>query len=118
MTHQRRAAGEAGATVTFTENMRVTLQKDNFLTNPKNKQRFINMLSRFFQEPNCPTYHAEVEADVLIVETAVEPAREILSLWEMILIYLYCCASTPVQIASTFFSSQNQRQTPEDEFGT
>ena len=76
MTHQRRAAGKAGATVTFTENMKVTLKKDNFLANPKNKQRFINMLSRFLQEDNCPTYHAEGDADVLIVKTAVESARE------------------------------------------
>lgn len=76
MTHQRRAAGKAGATVTFTENMKVTLKKDNFLANPKNKQRFINMLSRFLQEDNCPTYRAEGDADVLIVKTAVESARE------------------------------------------
>ena len=76
MTHQRRAAGKAGATVTFTENMKVTLKKDNFLANPKNKQRFINMLSRFLQEDNCPTYHTEGDADVLIVKTAVESARE------------------------------------------
>ena len=76
MTHQRRAAGKAGATVTFTENMKVTLKKDNFLANPKNKQPFINMLSRFLQEENCPTYHAEGDADVLIVKTAVESARE------------------------------------------
>jgi len=67
MTHQRRAARKAGATVTFTENMKVTLQK------------VINMLSRFLQEPNCPTYHAEGEADIRIVETVVESAREILS---------------------------------------
>ncbi|XP_073240418.1 uncharacterized protein [Porites lutea] len=75
MTPQRRAAGKAGATVTFTENMKVTPKKDNFLANPKNKQRFINMLSRFLQEDNCPTYHAEGDADVLIVKTAVESAR-------------------------------------------
>jgi len=67
MTHQRRAAGKAGATVTFTENMKVTLKKDNFLANPKNC---------FLQEDNCPTYHAEGDADVLIVKTAVESARE------------------------------------------
>lgn len=35
MTHQGRAAGKVGATVTFTENMKVTLKKDNFLANPK-----------------------------------------------------------------------------------
>ena len=76
MTHQRRAAGKAGATVTFTENMKVTLKKDNFLANPNNKKRFINMLSRFLQEDNCATYHAEGNADVLFVKTAVESATE------------------------------------------
>ena len=76
LTHQRRAAEKAGATVTFTENMKVTLQKNNFLANPKNKQRFISMLSRFLQEDDCPTNHAEGDADVLIVKTAVVSARE------------------------------------------
>ena len=57
-------------------NMNVTLKKDNFLANPKNKQRFINMLSCFLQEDNCPSYHAEGDADVLFVKTAVESARE------------------------------------------
>jgi len=71
MTHQRRTAEKAEATVTFTENMGVTLKKDNFLANPKNKQRLRNLLSRFHQEDNCPTYHAEGDADVLTVKTAV-----------------------------------------------
>ena len=75
-THQRRAAGKVGATVTFTGNMKVTLKKDNSLANPKNKQRFINMPSRFLQEDNCPTYHAEGDADVQNVKAAVESARE------------------------------------------
>ena len=56
--------------------MKVTLKKDNFLANPKNKQRFINMLSRFLQDDNCSSYHAEGDADVLFVKTAVESARE------------------------------------------
>ena len=74
MIHQRRAAGKTGAT--FTEAMKVTLKKDNFLANPKSKQRFINMLSRFLQENNCRTYHAEGYANLLIVKTAVESAGE------------------------------------------
>ena len=45
MTQQRRASGKAASTVTFTESMSVTLKKDNFLSNPKNKQRFLSMLS-------------------------------------------------------------------------
>ena len=34
------------------------------------------MLSRFLQEDNCPTYYAEGDADLLIIKTAVESARE------------------------------------------
>ena len=34
------------------------------------------MLSRFLQEDNCSTYHAEGDAAILIVKTAVESARE------------------------------------------
>ena len=56
--------------------MKVTLKKDNLLANPKNKQRVINTLSHFLQENNCPTYHAEGDAHVLIVKTAVESARD------------------------------------------
>ena len=76
MTHQRRTAGKAEATVTLTENMKVTLKKKSFLANPKNKQRFISMPSRFLQQDICPTYHTEGDVDVLIVKTAVESVRE------------------------------------------
>jgi len=79
------------------------------------------MRSRFLQDDNCPTYHAESDADVLIVKTTVESARKrntVLVGNDTDCIHLYCCASTPVQIASTFISSQKHRQTPEDEFRT
>ena len=114
MTHQRRAAGKARATVTFMEDLIVTLKKDNFFANSKNKQWFINLLSRFLQENNCPTYYV-----VLIVgqpKNLLE--KRTLSLLEMARIYLCCCVSTPVQIAMTYISCQNQGQTPEDESGT
>ena len=76
MTHQRRAAWKAGATVTFTENKKVTLKKDNFPANPKNKQTVHQHAESLLQEDNSPTYHAEGDADVLIVKTAVESAKE------------------------------------------
>ena len=75
MTQQRRASGKAASTVTFTENMSVTLKKDNFLSNPKNKQRFLSMLSEALQNVGCITHHANGDADLLIVKTAVESAR-------------------------------------------
>lgn len=55
--------------------MKSTL-KDNFLANSKNKQPFINILSRFPRENNYPPYHDQGDADVLIAKTAVESDRE------------------------------------------
>ena len=76
MTYHRKATGKPGAAVSFAENMKVTLKKDNLLAYPNNKQRFINTLSHFLQENNCPTYHAEGDADKLIFKTVVESARD------------------------------------------
>ena len=45
MTHQRRAKGRIGPTLTFIEDMAVTVQKEQFLANSSNKQNFVNMLS-------------------------------------------------------------------------
>ena len=58
MTQQRRASGKVAATVTFTESMSVTMKKDNFLSNPKNKQRFLLMLSDALQNVEWVTHHA------------------------------------------------------------
>ena len=75
MTQQRRASGKVAATVTFTESMSITLKKDNFLSNPKNKQRFLMMLSQALQNAGCVTHHSDGDADLLIVKTAVESAQ-------------------------------------------
>ena len=40
---------------TFTESGSVTLKKDNFLSNPKNKQCFLSMLSKALQNVGCIT---------------------------------------------------------------
>ncbi|WAR15643.1 LOW QUALITY PROTEIN: hypothetical protein MAR_005748 [Mya arenaria] len=74
MTHQRRAGGSTGATVTFDEDMPVTMKKEEFLANSTNKQQFINMLSGHLQKNTCQTFHAPGDADLLIVLKAVESA--------------------------------------------
>lgn len=74
MTHQRRSKGRIGATVTFTADMTLTMKKDEFLTNRENKQKFIFMLSAVLQKANCETYHASGDADLLIVQKAVQCA--------------------------------------------
>ena len=72
MTHQRRSKGKASTTVTFTADMTCTIKKEQFLANKKNKQRFIFMLSAALQDKNCETYHASGDADLLIVQKAVQ----------------------------------------------
>ena len=67
-THQRRTGGNAGATVTFDEDMQVTMKKEQFLANKTNKQHFINMLSTKLRAQNCQTHHAAGDADLLIVQ--------------------------------------------------
>ena len=72
MTHQRRAKGRIGPTVTFTEDMAITLQKEQFLANSSNRQNFVNMLSSNLVKNNCKIYHASGDADLLIVQKAVK----------------------------------------------
>ena len=57
MVHQRRAKGQAGVAVTYTEDMKLTMKKANFLANSTNKQQFINMLGNYL-EKKCKVYHA------------------------------------------------------------
>ena len=77
MTQQRRSKGNAGATVTFTADMTITMRKEQFLANRKNKQQFIFMLSRELQKNNCKTHHASGDVDLLIVQKAVQSATTI-----------------------------------------
>lgn len=68
---QRRSCGRVGPTVEFTRDMVMKSKKDEFLSNKRNKQHFINMLSERLQEAGCRTCHATGDADVLIAQTAV-----------------------------------------------
>ena len=63
---------QAGVNVTFTEEMQLSMKKTTFLANSKNKQRFINMLSNYLEKRKCKMYHAPGDADLLIVQKAVE----------------------------------------------
>ena len=70
MTHQRRAKGQAGVTVTFTKDMQFTMKKDKFIAN----KSFINLLSAQLEKNKCKVHHAPGDADQLIVRKAVESA--------------------------------------------
>jgi len=78
MTDQKRSKGKAGAkTVTVAAIMTTTMNKDQFLANRKNKQQIIFMLSTELEKSNCKTYHAAGDANLLIVQKAVQSATTI-----------------------------------------
>ena len=64
----------SGVAVSFTKDTKLNMKKGIFLLNSTNKQQFINMLSHFL-ERYCKVYHASGDADVMIVQNAVELAR-------------------------------------------
>ena len=73
VTHIRRSRTMRNPPViNFTESMPCMLKKDAFLANPKNKQKFINLLGEKLEENRITVRHAPSDADVLIVQTAVE----------------------------------------------
>ena len=65
-THQRRA-GAYGPTVNFDSTMIAKLKKEEFIPLHRNK----------LQISGCSTIHAEGDADLLIVQTAIQPSRSI-----------------------------------------
>ncbi|KAK3882376.1 hypothetical protein Pcinc_013242 [Petrolisthes cinctipes] len=73
--HLRRSKGNAGITVTFTADMTLTMKKEPFLPNRKNKQRFLFMLSEDLQKKKCETHHALGDADLLIGKKVVQSAN-------------------------------------------
>ena len=111
MTQQSRAGGTADATVTFAESMKVNLKKEVFLSNPRNKRRFINMLSWCLQQNNCPKYQAKGDADVRIVRQPWNLLRKrTLYLSAKTWTYLSRCASTSARIARTEKKKNSKRR--------
>ena len=69
MTHQRRTGGKTATSITFSDDMKLTMKKEHFLSNSNNKQSFVNMLSRYLQKSGCHTRHSQADANLLIVQT-------------------------------------------------
>ena len=74
-THQRRAGGGVRVGVNFTTDMVISSKKDVFLSNTSNKQHFITFLGDKLMSVGCTVHHAKADADVLIVQKAVESAQ-------------------------------------------
>ena len=74
--HIRRSKSQIGNTINFSSDMTLDMKKDLFLANTQNKQRFIVSLREKFAEHKIRTLQAEGDADLLIVQTAVECAEK------------------------------------------
>lgn len=56
----------------FNESMEVPISQEKFLSNRFNKRKLIEMLIEKFEEVGIATRQSRDDADVLIVETAIE----------------------------------------------
>ncbi|XP_011859602.1 PREDICTED: uncharacterized protein LOC105557068, partial [Vollenhovia emeryi] len=70
----RRARKQQSSDIIFDENTVPTVSQEKFLSNGKNKARFINMLMKHLQLSDVTVEQAFEDADTLIVKTAIENA--------------------------------------------
>ena len=71
ITHIRRTGEETYAEIQFSSNMILSSTKDKFLSNLKNKQQIINLISQQLSIRGSNTIHANGDADLEIVKTAL-----------------------------------------------
>src|SRR6267154_730197 len=75
-THIRRNGGKSTPSVLLSVNMKLTIKKDEFLSNKMNKQHFLHMLSDNFECAGWQEIHAHGDADLLITQTAVQASEQ------------------------------------------
>ena len=111
MTHWRRSKGKARGTMMVAASMITTMKKDQFLANQKNKLQFIFMLSVELDKSNCKTYHASGDADLLMVQKAVQSAATSTTVLvgdnTDLIVLLYCHAS--LDSHDLFFSPEPKK---------
>ena len=74
--HQRRS-GVSNPSVNFDSDMVLNLKKDVFLSNTANKQRLIKLLREKLRLSECNIIPAPGDADLMIVQMAVQSAKSI-----------------------------------------
>ena len=76
VTHGRRVKGVIGTRVLFNGWTTVKSKKELFLSNPENKQDFVNLLGSHLLNKGCKVTQAPDDADVLIAMTAIKEASK------------------------------------------
>ena len=95
-TQSRRNKSSTSVEVRFTGEITCSMKKVVFLFNKTHKQRFITLLSSHLQQNNIVVIDAEADADVLVVQTAIESAASndtVLVANDKDLLVLLCCNS-------------------------
>ena len=110
MTHQRRAK-KISPTVAFTSQMPLTMNKVEFLANKVNKQKFIALLGQELEKASCTVYHASGDADVIIVQKAVQSAqtRETILIGEDTNLLVLLCYYTTPELHPLYFMSEPKK---------
>ena len=75
-THQRRAGSEIGVDIDFTPDMLLRMKKKAFLANPRNKQKFIDLLSSLLKDNGIDVKQSPGDADYDIFMSACRAALE------------------------------------------
>ena len=73
--HRRRKGGMSAPTIIFDENTTLSTRKELFLSNDDNKHNFIVLLGRYLAREGHCVFHADGDADNLIVSKAIESAQ-------------------------------------------
>lgn len=70
-THLRRSSAPRSADIQVRVNLENNYKRENFLSNPSNKQQLIKLLGVRLNSAGCRVHYAHADADLLIVKTAV-----------------------------------------------
>lgn len=98
----------------------VAIKQAQFLSNVANKYKFVQMLVDYLTEHGIKTKTADEDADVLIVETAIELASEkaqVAVVENNVDLLVLCVGLTPVNV-QLYFKKANPANKPYDVYAT
>src|SRR3978361_1396370 len=94
------------AAINFDLNTRLTVPQEKFLSNSKNKQRLINLLSRTLIESDCSIALADEDADVLLVYSSKDLAKtekHVVLVGQDIDLLVLLTQKTPAELNTVYF---------------
>ena len=75
--HRKRSVSYVGATVQVSGSIMLKGKREDFISNNKNKHRFITLLQDHLERQGCHTEQATTNSDMLIVQTAIAVSENV-----------------------------------------